>query len=145
MSQGEMTVREWRSQIERQLAEARNEVRRCEDLLGSIDASLRIQGSKAPSLAASPSGRPLVLRKRGSNKNAGGEAIREAMLKADGPFNVPGIIAIIQPQFPDITYEKLSRRASAIAYRLWKKAKKIELVEAGADRSPNTYKRIGGK
>ena len=139
----QITVAELRAEIEKKLAEARNAVRRYEEHLGMIDALIRERGEIVPTPVA-PSSRPkLILRKRGSDKTAGGEAIRQAMLKADGPFNVPGIVAIVQPQFPDITYEKLSRRASAIAYRLWKKGKKIELVEAGAGRSPNTYKRVG--
>jgi hypothetical protein len=139
----QITVDELRAEIGMKLVEARNAVRRYEEQLGTIDSLLRERGETVTTPPA-PSSRPkLILRKRGSDKTAGGEAIRQAMLKADGPFNVPGIVAIVQPQFPDITYEKLSRRASAVAYRLWKKTKKIELVEAGAGRSPNTYKRVG--
>lgn len=140
---GQITVDELRADIQKKLSEARNAVRRYEEHLEMIATLIRERGGDAPS-SVEPISRPkLILRKRGSDKTTGGQAIREAMLKADGPFNVPGITNIMRSQFPDVSYEKLSRRASAIAYRLWK-AKRIDIVEKGEGRAPNTYK-VKGK
>jgi hypothetical protein len=140
----QITVDELRAEIEKKLVEARNAVRRYEEHLGMIDTLIRERSGSPPSPPAQTHIPKLILRKRGSDKTAGGRAIREAMLKAEGPFNVPGIVNAVAAQFPAIPYQKLSRRASAIAYRLVK-AKKIEVIEEGAGRSPNTYKRVAGK
>ena len=141
----DLTIRELRGVINGKLAEARGQIKKWEEYLALLDSLERESGGDAKvvkAAGATPSQAPLVSPKRGAGKDTGGRALRELMIRAEGDFNVPGIVKAVQSQIPEIPYETLSRRASAIAYRLLK-AKKITVVKPGAGREPHTYRRTG--
>jgi hypothetical protein len=141
----DMTIHELRGIIDGKLAEARGQIKKWEEYLALLDSLEHESGGDAKVVRAVgviPSPPPLVGTKGGAGKNTGGRALRELMIRAEGDFNVPGIVKAVQSQIPEIPYEALSRRASAIAYRLLK-AKKIKVVKAGAGREPHTYRRTG--
>ena len=141
----DLTIRELRGVINGKLAEARGQIKKWEEYLALLDSLERESGGDAKVVKAvgvTPSQAPLVSPKRGAGKDTGGRALRELMIRAEGDFNVPGIVKAVQSQIPEIPYETLSRRASAIAYRLLK-AKKITVVKPGAGREPHTYRRTG--
>lgn len=144
----DMTIRDLRGVINAKLtalAEVQREIKKLEELLVLLDSLERKSGGDSTVVKAVEAAQPhlpLVSPKRGAGKNTGGHALRELMIRAEGDFNVPGIVKAVQSQIPDIPYETLSRRASAIAYRLLK-AKKITVVKPGAGREPHTYRRAG--
>lgn len=144
----DMTIRDLREVINGKLAalaEVQQEIKKMEELLVLLDSLERKSGGDATVVKAVETAQPhlpLVSPKRGAGKNTGGLALRELMIRAEGDFNVPGIVQAVRLQLPDIPYETLSRRASAIAYRLLK-GKKIMIVKAGAGREPHTYRRVG--
>ena len=141
----DLTIRELRGVINGKLTEARGQIKKWEEYLALLDSLERESGGDAKVVkvaGGTPSQTPLVSPKRGTGKDTGGRALRELMIRAEGDFNVPGIVKAVQSQIPEIPYETLSRRASAIAYRLFK-AKKITVVKPGAGREPHTYRRVG--
>jgi len=141
----ELTVRQLRGVIGARLAEAQAQAKKWAEYLSLLDELERTSGADAIVTKAAGDTPPqgsLVSPKRGDDgKDTGGRAIRELMLRVEGEFTVPGIVQAIRPHYPSVGYELMSRRASAIAYRLLK-GKKIEGVKAGAGREPNTYRRV---
>src|SRR3990172_4461490 len=123
----ELTVRQLRGVIGDRLAKAKAQVTKWEDYLSLLDDLERESGGDAivtKAVQATTQQGSLVSPKRGTGgKDTGGRAIREFMLQADGEFTVPGIVQAIQPHYASVGYETLSRRASAIAYRLLQKKK----------------------
>lgn len=139
----ELTVRELRKVIEGKIADARDQVKKWQEYLSLLDnLEGESGGSALPSRAVQSSGsQSPPARPRSGEKDTGGRATRELLLRSDGEFTVPEIVKQIQPQYPLLSNELLNRRGSAIAYRLLK-AKKIEIVKRGSGRAPHTYRRV---
>lgn len=141
----ELTVRELRKVLEGKIAGAREQVKKWQEYLSLLDDMERESGGDAvvtKVVGATADRSPLVVPKGGvSGKDTGGRMTRQLMLRAEGEFTVPEIVKQIHPQYPSLPHELLTRRGSAIAYRLLK-AKKIEVVKSGSGRVPHTYRRV---
>ncbi len=136
-----------REKIVARLDAAEAETRRLRDLLQLYDSIEAEEGKgKTPALSTVDTA-PVAKPRRNSVPQGRarslelGKIVRKTFLglTPEETTDVPTVVKMLEPKYPEIGYDDLSKLVNGIARRL-RKDGKLKIEKEGTGRTPNTYK-----